>query len=147
MIVRRFPAAVLLGLLLTGTGLAQDIPDTKAYEDVLNTMLATLGEMTAALKKVDNVNAINQGRDELKLAVSKFLDVRKEAEQIKLPDKKQRDLIVQKYQEKLAREMDALRAEVGRVSRNPELKGVLEELARLNPQSPKKTESEKQSNP
>src|SRR5690349_18222835 len=102
---RRFAAAVLVGLLLTGTLAAQDVPDTKAYEDVLNNMLAALGEMTAAMKKVDNMDAIDKGREELKAAVTKFLEVRTAAEKIKLPDKNQRDAIVQKYQEKLAQQM------------------------------------------
>ncbi len=136
-------ASVLVGLLCPGTGIAQDIPDTANYEKILREMILALKDMTKALKQAEDVTTVETPRLALRMAVARFVKVRQEAEEKELPSPEQRKQLVEKYQEKLALEMQALRAEIGRVQRIPGGRKLLEELIPLNPKKPKKSDTMK----
>jgi hypothetical protein len=138
--VRLFAALALGMFCITAPALGQEDKRIKAYETILDNLLLAIGDMTDALKRIEDIDTVDKGHAQFRNAVTKFLEFRKEAEKLKLPDKKQREEIIEKYRDKLAGQMDALRAEVARVQRIPGGKKVLEELLRINPQPKKKSE-------
>src|SRR5438874_2487511 len=86
-----------------------------AYEQVVTQTLAALDQMTKALAPVKDEASAEASRPNLKQAATLFLAARKKAEQMKQPDQKQKDLITDKYQKKLADAVQQLRTEIRRV--------------------------------
>jgi len=126
------------GLALAGAQPGGPPAKESAYEQVVTQTLAALDQMTKALAPVKDEAGAEAARPNLKQAAALFLAARKKAEQMKQPDQKQKDLITDKYQKKLADAVQHLRTEIRRVQDVAGGPNLLKELDEVLKPSKKK---------
>ncbi len=133
------------GILLAVSGvlgLAQDPPPAPTFADVTREVLATLDQITTALKTVTDEDTAAAARPALNKAAQRFVELRKKAETMKPPTKEEKERLEKEFRPKLTEAQKNLFAEIGRVRQVPGGPDALKELqAVVNPK--KKKEADK----
>ena len=126
------------GLFLTAAlGLTARGGDTAAFEDVLKDMISTMDKLTATLTAVKDEATAKAAHPELQKNTAHFAAIRKKAENLRPPNKEEKEKLDKEYRPKLVESHKKLLGEMARVSRVPGGKETLKELSELlNP--PKK---------
>lgn len=129
---RSLPIAILLLIASTLAISAQDTDDAK-YEDVLQMLLGSIGQITKSLEKVTDSDSAQSVRVELRKQTEEFRDIRKKSEALAPPSTEAKERISKKYQPEFEKARKALAAQIARVQRVPggtpallEIRGVFE---------------------
>lgn len=148
MLTRMSLGLILFSVFMGSQSRVHGGDEIKPYKDVLDKMVASLKEMSATLEKVEKEEDVPALKPQLAKAVDAFVKARRESETIPLPDKKQRDKLVDMYRERLAKYFLNLRAHVGRIQNlSGNAKEILVELKRLYPEKNKKSDTIKKQTP
>ena len=126
------PQACVGALLLAVAGLVvAAAPSGEGYESVVKDMLSTLEQITKVLSTIDNQASADAARPELKKAAAKMLELRKQADEIKQPEKEEKDRLAKEYAPKFETAVKKLQMQSARVKDIPGGEAALEELAVL----------------
>src|SRR3954451_13200666 len=98
------------------------------YEEVLQKLLASLGQITKTLEGVTDEKSAEAARPELRKATDEFRATRKKSEELAPPAAEARERISKKYQPELEKARKQLVAQVARVQRVPGGKTALAEI-------------------
>lgn len=129
----RNSALLATGLLLAASACVFGQPGnqtgkTSPYEEVVVQLMTSMEKMTKALADVKDGPTAEAALPQLKQAAAQFVDVRKKSEQLKQPDKAEKDRITAKFQKKMAEVSQKLSSEVRRISGISGAQPVLKEI-------------------
>jgi hypothetical protein len=116
-------AGLLSALLLAAQ------PGAPTFDSVLKEMLVLVERMTGTLANVKDEASAAAAKADLEKTAQRFIEIRKQAEAMKPPDKKQREELIREYTQKLVEAQKKLFIEISRVSQVPGGKDVLQVLA------------------
>jgi hypothetical protein len=133
--------AMVLGLLAASAGQAQDAKSP--YDAVVQDMIAATDKITSILATIKDSTSAQAARPELKKAVGKFLEVRKRADKLTQPDRKERDRISRTYAKKLQDAVERNKEERTRVAGVAGGRDALRELDALEPPEPSRPPAKK----
>ena len=127
------PQACLGTLLLATAGFvfAAAPSGESSYETLVKDMLGTLEQITKVLSTIDNQVSAEAARPELKKAATKMLELRKQSDELKQPDKEAKDRLAKEYAPKFETAVKKLQMQSARVKDIPGGEAALEELAVL----------------
>jgi hypothetical protein len=120
-----------LVLSLAGLVLAAAPSGEGSYETLVKDMLGTLEQITKVLSTIDNQASAEAARPELKKAAAKMLELRKQADELKQPDKEEKDRLAKEYAPKFETAVKKLQMQSARVKDIPGGEAALDELAVL----------------
>jgi hypothetical protein len=109
-------------LVLGGTVmlvLGQGTPGASPHEGVVKEMLTALDALTDVLGSIKDEPTAKAARADVKKAAGRLEDVKKKAQQLKQPEKAEKDRIAKEYKGKLEGSIKKLLAEVARVKAVP----------------------------
>jgi len=124
MLVRSALAVALLAPLL---GLAQDAADAR-YEEVLQKLLDSLGQITKTLETVTDDASAQAARPELRKQSDEFRATRKKSEELAPPAPEVRERVSKKYRPEFEKVQKQLTAQAVRVQLLPGGRAALEEI-------------------
>jgi hypothetical protein len=125
-------------VLLVAVGFVGAPAGDGSYENIVKDMLGTLEQITKVLGTIDNQGSADAARPELKKAATKMLDLRKQADEAKQPNKEEKDRLAKEYGPKMAEAVKKLQMQSARVQGIAGGPAALEELAVLKEVKDKK---------
>jgi hypothetical protein len=132
---------VLVGIAILGLGgmiaLGQGGGTASPYESVLKEMVAALDMLSDTLGTIKDEPSAKAAKPELKKAVSRLEGARKKAQDLKQPDKAEKDRIAKEYKEKLDASIKKLFAEMARVKSVPGGDEAVKEIYGTEDKKPK----------
>jgi hypothetical protein len=102
-----------------------------SYENLVKEMLNSVDQMTKVLSTITDQGSADAARPDLKKAAAKMLELRKQAEEWKQPNKEEKDHLAKEYAPKFETAFKKLKEQSNRVRGIPGGEAALEELAVL----------------
>jgi hypothetical protein len=123
-----------LSLLVASAWLVMESPagEKGSHEAIVKDMLETVEKITARLGTITDQNSADAARDDLKDLAMKMLKLRKRAEDLKQPNKAEKDRLTKVYAPKFEVAFKELREQTLRVKGIPGGDEAVRELAVLN---------------
>jgi hypothetical protein len=124
-----------LGVLLASVclGLDSRAGERPPYETIVKDMLATVEDITDILAAItDKEGSAEAATPKLKTAADKLLQLRKQAAEVKQPDKTEKDRLAREYAPKFELAVKKMREQTIRVKGIPGGDAAVETLAVLN---------------
>ncbi len=104
-------------------------PATESHEAIVKDMLATLGQAAKVLAGITDEGSANAARPDLKKIGQHLSELRKKADAVKPPTKKEKDRLETEYREKFEDVLKKLRTESFRVKGIPGGAEAVKEIA------------------
>jgi hypothetical protein len=102
-----------------------------SYEDLVKNMLGNVEQITKILSTIRDEGSATAAKPQLKETASKLLELRKQADERKQPNKEEKDRLAKEYAPKFEVAVKKLREQTIRVKGIPGGDAALEELAVL----------------
>ena len=124
----RYVVSGCVCLALTGAVLRAQDGAPASLKEVIEEVLVTFEQLTAALKTVQDEKSAEAARPDLRKAAKRFVDLRTKTESMKPPAKEEKERLEKEYKPKLFEAQKKLFGEIGRVKSVPGCQGALQEI-------------------
>jgi hypothetical protein len=115
-------------LLPLGLAFGQDAKGASKYEEVLQKLVDTMGQITKTLTMIVDEETAKSTRSVLRVQAATFVAVRKQSEELAPPSAEAREKLAQKFRPELEKSRKALVGQVARVQRVPGGAATLQEI-------------------
>jgi hypothetical protein len=131
----------MMGVSLLGLGFAWAVAaggSPASHETLVKDMLDSVHKITKELSAIKDAQSAADARPRLKSAATHLLDLRKKADDVKQPNKDEKDRLAKHYKDKFDAALKKLRDETIRVRGVPGGEDALKEISVLNKKNAKK---------